>query len=366
MELRRLDKGAQNAGHSPRHKTHQVFVGDIPVGGGAPIPVQSMTCTKTDDADATLSQIKALADAGAAIVRVAVPDKGCFNSFESICKASPVPLVADIHFDYRLAIEAAKRGAFALRINPGNIGEMEKVDAVIEAAKKASIPIRIGVNEGSLAKEIEEDASLNADEKLVGSAVAFVKHFRSRDFLDIVVSAKTHDVMRTISVNRALSEALPSIPLHLGVTEAGSAFSGTIKNVSALSALLAEGIGDTIRVSLTADPVEEVRVGKELLKVLGLGESGPEIVSCPTCGRTKINLERYVAQIEEALKDCTKDITVAVMGCVVNGPGEAKHADIGIAGGDGSAILFERGEIVKNIPEDQIVPELLAAIERDF
>lgn len=349
-----------------RNKTNQVFVGNVPVGGGAPISVQSMTCTKTEDSEATLAQIKALAAKGVDLVRVAVPHAECLDSFKDICASSSVPIIADIHFDYRLAVEAARCGASALRINPGNIGDLDKVDDVIEAAQKASIPIRIGVNEGSLPKEVEADTSLNPEDKLVQSVCMFVEHFMRRGFSDIVVSAKTHDALRTVVVNRALSKALPKVPLHLGVTEAGSAFSGTIKNVAALSTLLTEGIGDTIRISLTADPVEEVRVGNELLKVLGLRDSGPEIVSCPTCGRTKISLEEHVLQVEEALKNCGKDVTVAVMGCVVNGPGEAAHADIGVAGGDGLAILFEHGEIVKKIPEDQIVPELLAAIERDF
>lgn len=350
----------------PHNLTHPVHVGDVQIGGGAPIPLQSMTSTDTHDAEKTLEQIRALSIAGAQVIRVALPRASALSAFREICENSPVPIVADVHFDYKLAVEAANRGASALRINPGNIGSFKNVDKVIEAAHTAQIPIRIGVNEGSLAPEIGENEHLSRTDKLVVSACRFVEHFERRQFKDVVVSAKTHDVPSTLYINRHLSQELPHVPLHLGVTEAGTLLPGTVKNIAALSPLLQEGIGDTIRVSLTADPLEEVRVGKMLLHVLGLRKGGVEIVSCPTCGRTKIDLLRYAQEIENALADSPKDITVAVMGCVVNGPGEARHADIGIAGGDGCAALFEKGEIIKTIPEDEIVPELLRAIQRDF
>lgn len=347
----------------PRSLTRPVSVGNIQIGGNAPVSIQSMTNTDTADTASTLKQIHELAQAGAQIVRVAIPHKNVLDSFENLCSQSPLPLIADVHFDYRLAIAAAEKGASALRINPGNIGGFCKVDSVIGAAKTAGIPIRIGVNEGSLAKEIEANQTLSSVEKLVNSAQIFVEHFKERGFFDIVISAKTHDVTRTIEVNRAIASKLPDIPLHLGVTEAGSLLPGTIKNVAALSTLLLEGIGNTLRISLTEKPSEEVKVAKLLMQSIGLKRSGPEIISCPTCGRTKINLQSYVGLVEEALKDCKKDITVAVMGCVVNGPGEAKHADIGVAGGDGCAILFKGGKKIKRIKEEEIVPELIGAIE---
>ncbi len=350
----------------PHTLTHPVLVGDVQIGGGASIPLQSMTSTDTHDAEKTLEQIRVLSVAGAQLIRVALPRASALCAFRKICENSPVPIIADVHFDYKLAIEAAKQGASALRINPGNIGSFKNVDAVIEAAQTAQIPIRIGVNEGSLAPKIEKNEHLSRTDKLVASACQFVEYFERLRFRDVVVSAKTHDVSSTLDVNRRLAQELPHVPLHIGVTEAGTLLPGTIKNVAALSPLLQEGIGDTIRISLTADPLEEVRVGKMLLHVLGLKNGGVEIVSCPTCGRTKIDLVRYAQEVENALADSPKDITVAVMGCVVNGPGEARHADIGIAGGDGCAALFEKGEIIKTIPEDEIVPELLRAIQRDF
>lgn len=350
----------------PHDLTHPVFVGNVQIGGGARLPLQSMTSTSTHDVETTLHQIHDLAHAGADLIRVALPQKSALSAFQTICEKSPVPIIADIHFDHKLAMAAAKHGASAVRINPGNIGSLEKVNAVIEAAQAAHIPIRIGVNEGSLAPEIENDMRLSRTDKLIASACKFVEYFDRRGFKEVVVSTKTHDVLSTLEVNRRLSRELPHVPLHLGVTEAGTLLSGTVKNVAALSPLLEEGIGDTIRISLTTDPLEEVRVGGMLLRALGLKKGGPEIVSCPTCGRTKIDLLKYANEIEEALQASSKNITVAIMGCVVNGPGEAKHADIGIAGGDGCAVLFKKGEIIKTIPEKDIVPELLGAIEHDF
>lgn len=350
----------------PHSYTHPVFVGDVQIGGGAPIALQSMTSTDTHDIDKTLQQIRALSLAGAKLVRVALPEVSALSAFSEICQKSPIPVIADIHFNHKLAIAAAEQGASAVRINPGNIGSLEKVNAVIEAAQSAHIPIRIGVNEGSLAPKIENDERLSRTDKLIASARSFVEYFESRGFKEVVVSAKTHDVLSTVEVNRRLSRELPHVPLHLGVTEAGTILSGTVKNVAALSPLLQEGIGDTLRISLTADPLEEVRVGSMLLRSLGFKKGAVEIVSCPTCGRTKIDLMKYAQAIENALSRSSKNITVAIMGCVVNGPGEAKHADIGIAGGDGCAALFEKGEIIKTIPEGDIVSELLRVIERDF
>lgn len=274
--------------------------------------------------------------------------------------------MADIHFDHRLAIEAIARGASAIRINPGNIGSWDKVDAVIDAAGNASVPIRIGVNAGSLNPAIDAREDLTQPQKLTQSAVSFVRHFEERGFTSIVLSAKTHSVPSTIKANRELARVLPHIPLHLGVTEAGTLQAGTIKNTSALSVLLAEGIGDTIRVSLTADPLEEIGVAWSILQVLGLRRRSPEIVSCPTCGRCQIDLIGLASEVEERLKSVKAPISVAVMGCVVNGPGEAKAADIGIAGGRGQGLLIAGGEVVGKVPEDRIVDALMEEIEARF
>ncbi len=349
-----------------RDLTRPVFVGGVQVGGGAPVAVQSMTNTKTQDPQATLAQIHALAEAGCEIVRVAVPTKDALDGFGEICTQSPLPVVADIHFDHRLAIEAIARGASAIRINPGNIGSWDKVDAVIDAAGNASVPIRIGVNVGSLDPAIDAREDLTQPQKLTQSAVSFVRHFEERGFTSIVLSAKTHSVPSTIKANRELARVLPHIPLHLGVTEAGTLQAGTIKNTSALSVLLAEGIGDTIRVSLTADPLEEIGVAWSILQVLGLRRRSPEIVSCPTCGRCQIDLIGLASEVEERLKSVKAPISVAVMGCVVNGPGEAKAADIGIAGGRGQGLLIAGGEVVGKVPEDRIVDALMEEIEARF
>lgn len=351
---------------APRELTRPVRVGGVVVGGGAPVSVQSMCTTDTSDAAATLAQIRRLADAGCEIVRVAVPAADALDGFGAVCDASPVPVVADIHFDHRLAIEACRRGAAALRVNPGNIGSWSRVDAVIDEAGAAGVPIRIGVNAGSLDPAFAEREDLTHVEKLVGSATSFVEHFRERGFTDVVLSAKAHDVTTTVEVNRALSRSLPEVPLHIGVTEAGTLRQGTVKNAAAVGALLMEGIGDTIRLSLTADPVEEVGVAWDLLSAVGLRRLRPELVSCPTCGRCQWDLMGVAAEVERRLADVRAPITVAVMGCVVNGPGEAKGADIGLAGGRGRAVLFAQGEKIRTVDEAAAVDELLAEIGRRF
>lgn len=347
-----------------RERTRRVMVGSVPLGGGSPVVVQSMTCTPTVDADATLAQVNALVDAGCDLVRVTVPSREALGPFERICRESPVPIVADIHFDYRLAIGAVRAGAAKLRINPGNIGDWERVDAVIDAAGEAGAAIRIGVNAGSLDKRIAERDGLTQPEKLVASSLEFVEHFEKRGFDDIVLSAKAHSVPTTIETYRALSRELPHVPLHLGVTEAGTVQQGTIKSAVGLGVLLAEGIGDTMRVSLTADPVEEPPVCWGILQSLGLRRRGPELVSCPTCGRTQVDLIGLAEEVGERLKGCSKPISVAVMGCVVNGPGEASDADVGVACGRGVGMVFRRGEVIRKVPEDQIVDALMEEIDR--
>lgn len=347
-----------------RERTRRVMVGSVPLGGGSPVVVQSMTCTPTVDADATLAQVNALVDAGCDLVRVTVPSREALGPFERICRESPVPIVADIHFDYRLAIGAVRAGAAKLRINPGNIGDWERVDAVIDAAGEAGAAIRIGVNAGSLDKRIAERDDLTQPEKLVASSLEFVEHFEKRGFDDIVLSAKAHSVPTTIETYRALSRELPHVPLHLGVTEAGTVQQGTIKSAVGLGVLLAEGIGDTMRVSLTADPVEEPPVCWGILQSLGLRRRGPELVSCPTCGRTQVGLIGLAEEVAERLKGCSKPISVAVMGCVVNGPGEASDADVGVACGRGVGMVFRHGEVIRKVPEDQIVDALMEEIDR--
>ena len=349
---------------TPHDKTRGVLVGSVQIGGGAPVAVQSMTCTPTTDPDATLDQVKALVDAGCDIVRVSVPTSDALIGFKRICVESPVPIVADIHFDYRLAIGAVKAGAAKLRINPGNIGSWDRVDAVIDAAGEYGAAIRIGVNAGSLEKSIAERTDLTQADKLVASAESFVDHFENRGFTDIVLSAKAHSVTTTVETYRRLSQALPQVPLHLGVTEAGGIRQGTIKSSIALGSLLMEGIGDTMRVSLTADHVEEVPVAWGILSSLGLRRRGPELVSCPTCARCQVHLIDIANEIERELQSCKKPISVAVMGCVVNGPGEASDADVGVACGKGSALLFRHGEIVRKIPEESIVQELMNEIDK--
>lgn len=347
-----------------RELTRPVMVGDVQIGGGAPVVVQSMTCTPTTDAASTLAQVRALAEAGCDIVRVSVPTKEALGPFGAICRESPVPIVADIHFDYRLAIGAVQAGAAKLRINPGNIGDWDRVDAVIDAAGEAGAAIRIGVNAGSLDRTIAERDDLTQPEKLVASSLEFIEHFEKRGFADIVLSAKAHSVLTTLDTYRSLSREIPHVPLHLGVTEAGTVQQGTIKSSVGLGVLLSEGIGDTMRVSLTADPVEEPPVCWGILSALGLRRRGPELVSCPTCGRTQVDLIGLAERVSDRLKTCDKPISVAVMGCVVNGPGEASDADVGVACGRGVGMVFRHGEVIRKVPEAQIVDALMEEIDK--
>lgn len=347
-----------------RELTRPVMVGDVQIGGGAPVVVQSMTCTPTTDAASTLAQVRALAEAGCDIVRVSVPTKEALGPFGAICRESPVPIVADIHFDYRLAIGAVQAGAAKLRINPGNIGDWDRVDAVIDAAGEAGAAIRIGVNAGSLDRTIAERDDLTQPEKLVASSLEFIEHFEKRGFADIVLSAKAHSVLTTLDTYRSLSREIPHVPLHLGVTEAGTVQQGTIKSSVGLGILLSEGIGDTMRVSLTADPVEEPPVCWGILSALGLRRRGPELVSCPTCGRTQVDLIGLAERVSDRLKTCDKPISVAVMGCVVNGPGEAGDADVGVACGRGVGMVFRHGEVIRKVPEAQIVDALMEEIDK--
>ena len=347
-----------------RELTRPVMVGDVQIGGGAPVVVQSMTCTPTTDAASTLAQVGALAEAGCDIVRVSVPTKEALGPFGAICRESPVPIVADIHFDYRLAIGAVQAGAAKLRINPGNIGDWDRVDAVIDAAGEAGAAIRIGVNAGSLDRTIAERDDLTQPEKLVASSLEFIEHFEKRGFADIVLSAKAHSVLTTLDTYRSLSREIPHVPLHLGVTEAGTVQQGTIKSSVGLGILLSEGIGDTMRVSLTADPVEEPPVCWGILSALGLRRRGPELVSCPTCGRTQVDLIGLAERVSDRLKTCDKPISVAVMGCVVNGPGEASDADVGVACGRGVGMVFRHGEVIRKVPEAQIVDALMEEIDK--
>lgn len=346
-----------------RRPTRQIHIGKVAIGGGAPISVQSMTNTKTTDTEATVAQIRALQAAGCDIVRLAVPDMEAAKNLGNILRQVTVPLVADIHFDYKLALEAIRQGIHALRLNPGNIGGEEKVKAVVEAAKEAGIPIRIGVNAGSLDKKILKKYGGVTPEALVESAMEHVRILEALDFHDMKISLKAHDVPLTIAAYRLMSQTV-DYPLHLGITEAGTVNTGIIKSAVGIGALLAEGIGDTFRISLTGDPVVEVRVANEILKSLGLKEYGPTLVACPTCGRTSIDLPAIAAQVEEKLRDIEEPIEVAVMGCVVNGPGEARGADVGIAGGNGEGLIFRKGEIVRKVPEADLVNELFQEIDQ--
>ena len=342
--------------------TRQIHIGPVAIGGGAPISVQSMTNTKTTDTEATVAQIRALQAAGCDIVRLAVPDMAAAENLGNIIRQVTVPLVADIHFDYKLALEAIRQGIHALRLNPGNIGGEEKVKAVVRAAKKAHIPIRIGVNAGSLDKKILRKYGGVTPEALVESAMEHVRILEALDFHDMKISLKAHDVPLTIAAYRLMSQTV-DYPLHLGITEAGTVNTGIIKSAVGIGALLAEGIGDTFRISLTGDPAVEVRVANEILKSLGLKEYGPTLVACPTCGRTSIDLPAIAAQVEEKLRGIEEPIEVAVMGCVVNGPGEALGADVGIAGGNREGLVFRKGEIIRKVPEADLVPELFKEID---
>lgn len=342
--------------------TKAIQVGGITVGGGAPISIQSMTNTRTDDVKATLSQIRALAAAGCDIVRVAVPDMAAAKAVGKIKENCPLPLVVDIHFDYKLALEAIAAGADKVRINPGNIGGADKVKAVADTCRQRGIPIRIGVNGGSLEKELLAKYGRVCPEAMVESAFGHIRLLQQFDFDDICVSLKSSSVPITMKAYQLMSQQ-SNYPLHIGVTEAGTVRMGTLKSAVGIGGLLALGIGDTMRVSLSADPVQEVYAAREILKAAGIRQEGAELVSCPTCGRTRIDLIALANEVEERLKGVDKPITVAVMGCVVNGPGEASAADCGIAGGVGEGLLFKKGQIIKKVPQDQLVDELFALID---
>ena len=343
--------------------TRQIHVGGVTIGGGAPVVIQSMLNTKTTDVAGSLAQIHQLKAAGCQIARLAVPNMEAARTFAEICRESELPLVADIHFDYKLAIAAAEGGASKIRINPGNIGGEDRVKAVVDVCKDRGIPIRIGVNGGSLDKKLLEKYGHPTAEALVESAFEHLELLEKQGFYDTCVSMKSSTVPTMVAAAR-LFRSKCDYPLHIGVTETGPVKQGLIKSAMGIGALLLDGIGDTIRVSLTDDPVEEVYAAKDILKAAGLRKEGVNIVSCPTCGRTRIDLIGLVNQVDEALKDCQKPITVAVMGCVVNGPGEAREADIGIAGGDGWGMIFEKGDQVEKLPYDELLPALLKRIEQ--
>ncbi len=346
-----------------RRPTRLIHVGPVAVGGGAPITVQSMTNTPTQDVAATVAQIGRLEAAGCEIVRVAVPDEAAAEAVAAIKAGIRIPLIADIHFDYRLALAAAKGGADGLRINPGNIGGRKKVQAVVDCARDLGLPIRIGVNSGSLEKELLQRYGGGTAAAMVESALGHVALLEKAGFQEIKISLKASDVLRTVEAYRLLAERV-DYPLHVGVTEAGSLYAGTVKSALGIGMLLAEGIGDTLRVSLTRDPVEEVRVGFEILKALNIRRHGPEIISCPTCGRCNINLMEVVDRVEKALLTRDVPVKLAIMGCVVNGPGEAREADIGVAGGQGQGILFKKGKVVKKVPQEKLVEVLLLEVDR--
>ncbi len=340
-----------------RRQSRQIMVGNVPVGGDAPIAVQSMTNTETCDVDATLAQINALADTGADIVRVSVPTMKAAEAFKLIKAQSPVPLVADIHFDYRIALQVAEYGVDCLRINPGNIGSEARVKAVVDAAKARNIPIRIGVNAGSLEKDLQEKYGEPTPEALVESAYRHIEYLEKHNFKDYKISLKASDVFMTVSAYRILAKEIDN-PLHLGITEAGSFRSGTVKSSVGLGMLLAEGIGDTIRISLAADPVQEVKVGFDILKSLGLRQRGINLIACPSCSRQQFDVIKTVNALEERLEDVNEHVDVAVIGCVVNGPGEAKEVEVGLTGGHKKSMLYTNGEKSHKVANEDLVDEL--------
>jgi (E)-4-hydroxy-3-methylbut-2-enyl-diphosphate synthase len=348
-----------------RKLTKEILVGDVPIGGNAPVTVQSMTNTDTRDVKATVRQIHRLEGAGCEIVRVAVPDQAAAKALSQIKRQIAIPLVADIHFDYRLALSAVEAGVDKLRINPGNIGSQERIEAVVKAASERKIPIRIGVNSGSLEKELLQKYGWPTAEAMVESALRHVAILEKLGFEEILISLKSSDVPVTIQAYELISEKV-SYPLHVGVTEAGTLKAGSIRSAVGIGILLAQGIGDTIRVSLTSDPVEEVEVGFEILKSLGLRQRGPTVISCPTCGRTEIDLIPLAEEVERRVKSIEKPLKIAVMGCVVNGPGEAKQADFGIAGGKGEGLVFKHGKVIKKVKETQLVDALLEEIQKEY
>jgi (E)-4-hydroxy-3-methylbut-2-enyl-diphosphate synthase len=346
-----------------RTKTRPVKVGNLTIGGSNELFIQSMTTTKTHDVEATVAEIKRLEEAGCQIVRVACPDERAANAIPEIKKRINIPLVVDIHFDYKLALKAIAGGADKIRINPGNIGKREKVEAVVNAAKKRGIPIRIGVNAGSLEKRILEKYGYPTADGMVESALHHIKILEDLDFHDIIVSMKASDVNLAIEAYEKASKAF-DYPLHLGITESGTLFAGTVKSAAGLGATISKGIGNTLRISLSADPVEEVKVARELLKVFGLSSNAATLISCPTCGRIEIDLISIANEVEDYISKIKAPIKVAVLGCAVNGPGEAREADIGIAGARGEGLLFRKGEIVRKVPEDQLVDELKKEIDQ--
>jgi (E)-4-hydroxy-3-methylbut-2-enyl-diphosphate synthase len=344
-------------------RTRQLYIGPVAIGGGAPCSVQSMCSTDTRDRKATLAQIHALAEAGCEIVRCAVPDSDAADALAAIKAQSPIPVIADIHFDYKLALRVLEGGIDGLRLNPGNIGEQWKVAEVVKSAAMRKVPIRIGVNAGSLEKHLLEKYGHPTAEAMVESAIGHIRILEELNYQEIKVSLKASDVPKTVAAYRLLSRQV-DYPLHIGITEAGTIFSGTIKSSVGLGILLSSGIGDTLRVSLTGDPVDEVRVGYEILKSLGLRQRGVTFVSCPTCGRCQINLIKVAEEIERRLQSVNKQITVAVMGCAVNGPGEAREADVGMAGGNGEGLIFRKGEVVRKVSEAELADALLEEIDR--
>ena len=346
----------------PRHKTKEVQIGDRIIGGNQPIAIQSMTNTKTEDVAATVEQIRKLTQAGCEIIRCAVPTMEAAEALSEIKKQITIPLVADIHFDYKLAIAAMEHGADKIRINPGNIGNSDRVRAVVKAAKERNIPIRVGVNSGSLEKNLVEKYHGVTAEGIVESALDKVKMIEDMGYDNLVISIKSSDVMMCVKAHEIIAEKT-DYPLHVGITEAGTLISGNIKSSIGLGLILNQGIGDTIRVSLTGDPVEEIKSAKLILRTLGLRKGGIEVVSCPTCGRTKIDLIGLANQVETMVSEFPLDIKVAVMGCVVNGPGEAKEADIGIAGGIGEGLIIKHGEVYKKVPENELLPALRYELE---
>ncbi|WP_298440037.1 flavodoxin-dependent (E)-4-hydroxy-3-methylbut-2-enyl-diphosphate synthase [Geobacter sp.] len=346
-----------------KRQTRQIRVGNVPVGGGAPCSVQSMCNTDTRNVAATVDQIRSLATAGCEIVRCAVPDMAAAEALADIKRLSPIPVIADIHFDYRLALKVLEGGIDGLRLNPGNIGERWKVEEVVRAARERLVPIRIGVNAGSLEKELLEKYGHPTAEAMVESALGHVRILEELGYDQIKISLKASDVPKTVDAYRLLATKV-DYPLHIGITEAGTIFSGTVKSSVGLGIMLSEGIGDTMRVSLTGDPVDEIRVGWEILKALGLRRKGVNFVSCPTCGRCQIDLIGVAQEVEKRLAVIDTPLTVAVMGCVVNGPGEAREADVGIAGGRGEGLLFRHGEIVRKVPESEMADALVAEVEK--
>ena len=347
-----------------RHKTRTVRIGDVAIGGDNPIRIQSMCNTKTENVEATVAQIRALAAAGCEIIRVAVPNEAAALALKDIRRQIKLPLVADIHFDYRLALAAMENGADKIRINPGNIGEDWKLREVVNAAKERNIPIRVGVNSGSLEKEILKKYGGVTAEGIVESALEKVGSIEELDYENLVISIKSSDVLMCIRAHELLA-AKTDYPLHIGITEAGTLLRGTVKSAVGLGVILYEGIGDTIRVSLTGDPLEEIKAAREILKSLGLRKGGVEVVSCPTCGRTEIDLIGLANQVEGLVERYSDlDVRVAVMGCVVNGPGEAREADFGVAGGKGAGVLIRKGEVIRTMPESELLPALEAELQR--